>query len=225
LIAIGVLLAMTASGSLLDGGAVPASAQLRAEAEHLRATLASERDALARANARAEYALTHDAMTGLLNRHRMNSVLQDAIDAGGKSESGVALCFLDFDEFKKINDTYGHTAGDQFLRLMGDRLRRSLDCEDCIARVGGDEFAVVFENVSDVNDAIVFAKELLSEVAKPFIINGREVAVTASIGIAIWPLHVSDAHGLMFYADQAMYRAKQSGRNTYSVYTASPDGV
>jgi diguanylate cyclase (GGDEF)-like protein len=177
-----------------------------------------ERQARELAEARADYALTHDALTGLINRTKINDLLGRAIQRGAKEETGVAIFFLDFDDFKYLNDTYGHSAGDQFLRLMGDRLRRALDCDDCVARIGGDEFLVLAENIEDENGATSIAEGLLKQIARPCEINGREVVVTTSIGISLYPSHAGDAHGLMNCADRAMYAAKQKGRNTYAVY-------
>ncbi len=180
--------------------------------------LEHERQARELAEARAEYALTHDTLTGLINRSKINDLINRAIARGAKDESGVAIFFLDFDDFKYLNDTYGHSAGDQFLRLMGDRLKRTLDCDDCVARIGGDEFLVLAENVEDENSAKSIAEGLLKQIAHPCMINGREVVVTTSIGISLYPSHASDALGLMNCADRAMYAAKQRGRNTYAVY-------
>lgn len=180
--------------------------------------IAVERQARAEADARADYALSHDALTGLVNRTRAAQLIGDAIAKSGKDETGVAVYFLDFDDFKYINDTYGHAAGDQFLRLIGDRLRRALDCDDCVARVGGDEFLVLSEGVADAAHAGSIADALLAEVAKPCLINGVEVRVTTSIGVALHPVHGADAQSLINCADRAMYAAKQKGRNVFEVW-------
>jgi diguanylate cyclase (GGDEF)-like protein len=188
----------------------------------LTAELAQERQARIEADARAEYALSHDALTGLVNRTRMTQLITDAIERVQSNKQvhnseGLAVFFLDFDDFKYLNDTYGHTAGDQFLRLMGDRLRRALDCDDCVARIGGDEFLVLSEQVATTEDAGVIAEALLKEVARPCLINGTDVRVTTSIGVALCPAHVDNTQQLINSADRAMYQAKQRGRNTFCI--------
>jgi diguanylate cyclase (GGDEF)-like protein len=135
----------------------------------------------------------------------------------GEMPEGFALFFLDFDDFKYLNDTYGHSAGDQFLRLMGDRLRRVLDCDDCVARIGGDEFLVLSEQIATVGDASTVAELLLKEIARPCMVNGAEVRVTTSIGVALCPQHASDTQQLINRADRAMYSAKECGRNTFQI--------
>jgi diguanylate cyclase (GGDEF)-like protein len=194
--------------------------------KRLTADLAAERQARVEADVRADYALSHDALTGLVNRTRMAQLITEAVARVGaprqddEDPDGFALFFLDFDDFKYLNDTYGHTAGDQFLRLMGDRLRRMLDCDDCVARIGGDEFLVLSEQIASAADAASIAELLLKEIARPCLINGADVRVTTSIGVALCPQHASDAQQLINRADRAMYAAKERGRNTFQIASA-----
>jgi diguanylate cyclase (GGDEF)-like protein len=203
------------------GGNVPPgnASELQLEVMQLRAALDNERVSREQADARAEFALTHDSLTGLVNRSRVHQLITAAIERGQQDATGVALFFLDFDDFKNINDTHGHVAGDQFLRLVGDRLRRALDCDDCIARMGGDEFVVFSEGVDDRKHAESIAQALLSEVAKPCVIAGKDVVVTTSIGVSLFPQDAQDAHTLIHFADRAMYTAKQHGRDTYVFFS------
>ncbi len=212
---------MHATGALADLTDGPES--LSKVVKQLSQDLAQERQARLEADARAEYALAHDALTGLVNRTRAHDLITQSIARGRKDATGLALYFLDFDDFKYINDTYGHIAGDQFLRLMGDRLRRALDCDDCVARVGGDEFLIMSEGITDESHAASIAQALLTEVAKPCVINGHDVKVTTSIGVGLFPIDAQDAQSLMNCADRAMYHAKQDGRNAFRFYKTRRD--
>jgi diguanylate cyclase (GGDEF)-like protein len=209
-----------------DGADTRTPASLSQIVKRLTADLATERQARIEADARADYALSHDALTGLVNRTRMAQLIAEAVARtnaprpGGEEPDGFALFFLDFDDFKYLNDTHGHIAGDQFLRLMGDRLRRMLDCDDCVARIGGDEFLVLSEQVASAADAASIAELLLKEIARPCLINGVDVRVTTSIGVALCPQHASDAQQLINRADRAMYAAKERGRNTFQIASA-----
>jgi diguanylate cyclase (GGDEF)-like protein len=215
--------ASASTAARIEDERTPAPANLSQVVKRLTADLAVERQARIEADARADFALSHDALTGLINRTRMAQLIDEAIAQrrkplpDGEMPEGFALFFLDFDDFKYLNDTYGHSAGDQFLRLMGDRLRRVLDCDDCVARIGGDEFLVLSEQISSVGDASTVAELLLKEIARPCMVNGAEVRVTTSIGVALCPQHASDTQQLINRADRAMYSAKESGRNTFQI--------
>jgi diguanylate cyclase (GGDEF)-like protein len=215
--------ASASAAARIEDERTPAPANLSQVVKRLTADLAVERQARIEADARADFALSHDALTGLINRTRMAQLIDEAIAQrrkplpDGEMPEGFALFFLDFDDFKYLNDTYGHSAGDQFLRLMGDRLRRVLDCDDCVARIGGDEFLVLSEQISSVGDASTVAELLLKEIARPCMVNGAEVRVTTSIGVALCPQHASDTQQLINRADRAMYSAKECGRNTFQI--------
>ena len=177
--------------------------------------LARERAAREQAELRAEVALTRDPLTGLVNRGRMTQTIALAIEAACASGASVALFFLDVDNFKQLNDRFGHAAGDQFLRLMANRMERMFDCDGCVGRVGGDEFLVLLEDASDVLVIEEQLRALEADVTRPFEMDGVTMHSTLSIGVARYPQDALDAHMLMRAADRAMYRAKQGGRHRH----------
>lgn len=158
---------------------------------------------------------THDALTGLANRSFFSERFRHAMARAKRTDQLVGLLYLDLDDFKPVNDALGHKCGDQLLQTVAARLRRSVREEDTIARLGGDEFAVILEHLSRARDAAATAKKLLRTVARPFLLEGRKARVTASIGIAVYPIDGEDVETLVNRADGAMYRAKTERRNDY----------
>jgi diguanylate cyclase (GGDEF)-like protein len=133
----------------------------------------------------------------------------------------VAVAFLDLDQFKRINDTLGHSVGDALLRGVAERLRECLREGDTIARLGGDEFTLILTDLAKPGDVAEVAKKLLGSFSTPFYVEGRELFVTASIGISIYPTDGETAETLLKHADTAMYRAKDLGRNHFQLYVSS----
>ena len=160
----------------------------------------------------------HDALTGLPNRMLFNDRLTMALAHASRNRELLAVMFLDLDDFKVINDTLGHRVGDDLLESVAQRLKSTLRIEDSIARVGGDEFTLLLPGIGDAQSAEEKARKILTAVAAPFEIDGRQLFVTTSIGIALFPTHGDDAESLLKNADNAMYRAKESGRNTFRLY-------
>ena len=160
----------------------------------------------------------HDALTGLPNRALFNDRLTMALAHAGRHGERVAVMFLDLDDFKLINDTLGHRIGDELLQYVAQRLERAIRHEDSVARAGGDEFTLLFPRIGDDSAAEEMARRVLAAVAEPLSVEDRQLFVTTSIGIAIYPLHGEDAETLLKNADNAMYRAKDAGRNTFRVY-------
>ncbi len=162
-------------------------------------------------------ALTDD-LTSMPNRRDFLRRLHDAIIACRASDTSVALLLFDLDHFKELNDTLGHDAGDQLLRQVGERLHTVLRASDTAARLGGDEFGVLLSGPCDTARAELVADKILEAIAEPFPIKGLNLRVTASIGIALFPVHARDDEQLMQHADVAMYEAKgtQSGRACYA---------
>ncbi len=160
----------------------------------------------------------YDATTELPNRVLLQDRLLNAINRAARVGGNLALLFLDLDGFKLINDTYGHSAGDEVLRLVGVRLMSRLRKVDVVARVGGDEFAVVLSDVGNVGDVQNICGQLLEVITEPYEINAQENRVTTSIGIALFPHDGTDVQTLLKHADAAMYRAKESGKNRYAFY-------
>lgn len=155
----------------------------------------------------------HDPLTGLPNRKLLGDRLDHALAHARRNNSSFALLFLDLDRFKMINDALGHETGDLLLRQVADRLNRCLRDEDTIARVGGDEFVVLLAEVSRRVDAERVAEKLIEALDQPFVVRDRDLRVTASIGVAHYPLDGIDLDRLMTAADNAMYVAKAQGKN------------
>lgn len=160
-----------------------------------------------------------DALTELANRHWMMQFLPDAIDRARARGEMLALLFIDLDAFKPINDRLGHGAGDELLQLAAVRLRSVIRPEDHAVRLGGDEFTVILQGFGDLGEVSAVAHRILKILGEPFTLVGGGVAVTASIGISLYPLHCEDAAGLLHAADIAMYAAKQSGTGQFKFYS------
>ncbi|MCC5795298.1 MAG: EAL domain-containing protein [Chromatiales bacterium] len=167
------------------------------------------------------YLAQYDPITGIPNRQYFNDQLKRATARARREGRKVALCFLDLDGFKLINDTLGHDAGDALLREIAQRLRSSVRAGDVIARLGGDEFAVLLEGLDGPREAEIITKALLRLIAEPCQLAGRQITVTTSIGITMYPNDHSDTMMLMKNADIAMYRAKEKGRNNFRFFTPS----
>ena len=163
---------------------------------------------------------SHDELTGLLNRASLQLELARAIRRSNRHQKQFAVMFVDLDRFKQINDTLGHGVGDEMIKICGQRLAALLRDTDVVARFGGDEFVLLMENLDSANDAAVVAERVLQRCAEPFVIGGRELHVSASVGVSIYPENGGDAEILLKNADTAMYRAKEKGRNTYRFYAA-----
>lgn len=172
----------------------------------------SIRYALARQR-RAERLGQHDQLTGLASRSLFHDRLERALAWARRHERLVAVMILDLNGFKTVNDQLGHAAGDRLLSLMAKRLSERLRETDTVARLGGDEFALVIENLAKPEYAALVARKLLDRVVAPAPIDGREVRVTASLGVALYPRDGQDGASLVHAADRAMYRAKAEGGN------------
>jgi diguanylate cyclase (GGDEF)-like protein len=159
----------------------------------------------------------HDVLTGLPNRALLSERLALELTQRGRRGSKLAVMLLDLDGFKDINDRLGHTVGDLFLRGMGTRLTDLLHEDHMVVRMGGDEFVLVLPGVSE-QDVTDLARSVLAAVEKPLMIEGHELHVTTSIGVAISPDDGEDVDTLLRKADIALYRAKNRGRDTYQVY-------
>jgi diguanylate cyclase (GGDEF)-like protein/PAS domain S-box-containing protein len=171
------------------------------------------------AEAQIEYQAYHDALTGLPNRLLFRDRLTIALAHAKRQQSPLTVMFLDLDRFKYVNDTLGHSLGDELLRAVATRLRTVLREDDTIARMGGDEFTILLGDVTAAEDAAKIAQKLLDTVAEPLRVEGHELYVTTSIGIAMFPDDGDSAESLLKNADSAMYRAKEIGRNSYQLCT------
>jgi diguanylate cyclase (GGDEF)-like protein len=156
----------------------------------------------------------HDALTGLPNRLLLADRLQQGINQAERSGGMLALCFLDLDGFKAVNDQHGHEAGDRLLKEIGQRLQLGLRSNDTVARLGGDEFVVLLAPVSGRHEALAVAQRLLQRLQQPVDLSpGTTVSVAASLGVALYPTHGHHAERLLAAADEAMFLAKRSGRS------------
>jgi diguanylate cyclase (GGDEF)-like protein/PAS domain S-box-containing protein len=163
---------------------------------------------------------TYDLLTGIPNRVLFMDRLSQETLRAERSGRGVALIYIDLDDFKKVNDTLGHSAGDEVLRMAADRITQSIRNVDTAARVGGDEFAVIAPRLQDVVDAEPIAQRILAAMAVPMKVDGQDILTTASIGIAIFPADSEDGAELLRDADIAMYRSKKGGGNSIEFFTA-----
>lgn len=159
-----------------------------------------------------------DALTGLPNRPLLMDRMQQALALAGRCQQRFGVLFLDLDHFKEVNDTLGHECGDELLKLVAHRLSNCLRQNDSVARLGGDEFVLLVLDIIDAEGAATVAKKILQSIPLPYKINDHEVLVTSSIGIALYPDDGKDISALLRNADQAMYAAKQHGRNTYEFF-------
>lgn len=172
-----------------------------------------------RSELRLNYLAQYDPLTEIPNRQYFQDQLERATARARRDASQVALFFLDLDQFKVINDTLGHEAGDQLLREMASRLGKAIRAGDILARLGGDEFAVLLEGINGARDAEAVARSILNIIAEPFKIEARQIVVTTSIGITIYPNDNSNTTALLKNADIAMYQAKETGRNKFKFFT------
>lgn len=184
--------------------------------------LVAVRDIRARKQAqeRIEYLAWHDALTELPNRLYVTEHLERTLAAARRRDKAVATLFLDLDNFKAVNDTLGHHAGDELLRTAATRLRASVRQSDLVARLAGDEFLIVLDDIEGLQDVNRVAQAVLDALRQPFALPGQTVALTPSIGISIFPDHGSSVDELILRADSAMYQAKSDGGNRYRLYLA-----
>jgi diguanylate cyclase (GGDEF)-like protein len=161
-----------------------------------------------------------DALTGLSSRNRLQERTELAIAFAQQHQRCVALLFLDLDHFNRINDSLGHAFGDAVLRTVGERLGTDLRERDTAARFGGDDFVVVLSDLASPQDVALVANKILRDVERPITVDGREIILSVSIGVSMFPQDGTDYDTLLRNADAAMYRAKASGRNAFFFYTA-----
>ena len=165
----------------------------------------------------------YDALTGIPNRRLLSDRLQQGILNAQRNQSVLAVCYLDLDGFKQVNDGYGHDAGDRLLMAVTHRLQQSLRAGDTLARLGGDEFVVLFNGLKGEQECVPVLERILKNVAEPISIGGHEAVVSASIGVTFYPGDDEDGDTLMRHADQAMYLAKQRGKNCFHLYDPAHD--
>lgn len=164
-----------------------------------------------------------DLLTGLANRNAFVDALQQAIAGKQRGGKNFGVLYLDLDHFKDVNDTLGHPIGDRLLQLLAQRFQRNIRAADTLARFGGDEFALIATDIIEPEDAAALAEKTLKSINEPFWIQGNEIRIDASIGIALFGGDSPDAETLLSRADVALYRAKSDGRGSYRFFTESMD--
>jgi len=175
-----------------------------------------------RSEAKIAHMAHHDALTGLPNRTLLNQQLEQAFNRAKRGEK-VAAHFLDLDYFKNVNDTLGHAAGDKLLKMVAERLRAVARDADIIARMGGDEFAILQTDVAQPADAGCLARRVIDSISRPYEIDGQQVIIGTSVGISIGPGDGQNPEALMRNADLALYRAKEDGRGAFRFFEPEMD--
>ncbi len=171
-------------------------------------------------NEKLDYQAHHDSLTGLANRTLFNDRLLKGIQKAKRKGSILALLFIDLDHFKEINDSLGHDIGDKVLEKVTAILQQVVRAEDSLSRLGGDEFTVLIEDLKKGEDASVLAKKIITALDKPLKIDNHELHITSSIGVSLFPDDGDSSQDLLKYADSAMYKAKEEGRNSFKFYSA-----
>ncbi len=180
--------------------------------------IVSDRTAIRQAEQELHYLAQYDGLTSLPNRLLATDRLNRAIERCEPSGMMVACLFLDIDDFKTINDTLGHAAGDQVILIAATRIKGITERTDTISRLGGDEFLIIRENIPNETAAANLAQKIIQELQRPFYIRGHEMNIGASLGISLYPVHGRSSHDLIRLADTAMYAAKDRGRRTFALY-------
>jgi diguanylate cyclase (GGDEF)-like protein len=175
---------------------------------------------LVESEAHAKKMARHDLLSGLPNRFLFNELINTEIARCSRKNTQFALFYLDLDRFKETNDTFGHDAGDRLLKAVTERITKVLRCGDPLARIGGDEFAILQTQVRDPRDCVMLANRILDAMAAPFDLGEQQVFAGVSIGIALYPQNANERQALMRLADFALYRAKHEGRNRFAFFEA-----
>ena len=191
------------------------TAELQAANKRLEAEIGERKQA----ESRARHLADHDALTGLPNRRILEDRLTQALALSYRNRKQTAAMFIDLDRFKTINDSLGHAVGDHLLQEVAQRLVRQLRVGDTVCRIGGDEFVVVLPEIVRGADAAQVAQKIIETLSEPIELEGRDITVTPSIGISVFPEDGSDAETLIRNADAAMYHAKEMGRSNYQFFT------
>ena len=166
----------------------------------------------------------HDTLTGLPNRLLLNDRVTQALEYSQRHKQMLSICFLDLDGFKAINDTFGHDTGDLLLKQVSERLTACVRKSDTVARMGGDEFVIMLQDIREPGDAEITAGKILKELARTFVLSGKELCITVSIGLSLYPTDGTDIGTLMKKADIAMYNAKKAGKNKFLLYQSEYTG-
>ncbi|MBH0207788.1 MAG: hypothetical protein A4C66_13450 [Nitrospira sp. HN-bin3] len=171
-----------------------------------------------RAEERLTYLAQYDQLTGLVNRSLFRDRLVQAMARSKRLQQPLGLMLLDLDRFKPVNDTLGHSVGDQLLKVVAERLHECVREVDTVARMGGDEFTIILEGLMCEEDISLVARRITTSLSEPFMLGEHQVVISVSIGITIYPTDDHDIDELLTHADAAMYRAKQQGGNSFQFH-------
>lgn len=191
------------------------SIQLQFDNESLVESLSNAKHQLELRNVRLTLDATHDPLTHVANRVLFEANFERSLTVAIAKHKILALLYLDLDKFKDVNDTYGHDAGDELLLIVVNRLKNTLRDQDILSRLGGDELAIILEDMDSIQDIADVAGRVCETIAQPMMLKAAEVQVCASVGIAIYPTDGNDMNTLLRVADQAMYYVKEHGGNNY----------
>lgn len=235
--AAGEMFGYVLAGWVVYGGCFTLPLHSVAHAEATRATTAAHRnerlaemvadeqqalreanDQLAAMNAELAHRATHDPLTGLANRALFGEMVSAALARRSRSSRHLAVLFIDLDRFKVVNDSLGHGVGDRLLCMVAERVQPLLSPGDVLARLGGDEFTILLNDLADVDDALATAERVAAALRSPFVVGGRELQITPSIGVAADLDHRDDFDDLLRHADAALYRAKERGRDRVEAF-------
>ncbi|MFA6505695.1 MAG: GGDEF domain-containing protein [Treponemataceae bacterium] len=194
------------------------NSRIHEELGRVNAALQAEKAALESLTRKVSHIANHDGLTGLPNRLLLSELLDSAITRAVRSKKSIAVMYLDLDNFKPINDAYGHMAGDLALVVISQRLKRSLRASDTVARVGGDEFVAIAADLDDPQTATTVAEKLVAVCRRPIDVQGHECRVGVSIGISLFPKDGRIAEELLRKSDESLYRVKRSGKNGFLYY-------
>lgn len=172
-----------------------------------------------------EILVHHDSLTGIPNRLLFNDRLEMALARAHRRDNKLAVCFMDLDGFKPVNDTFGHAVGDLLLVNVAKRMQAISRSSDTVARLGGDEFALILADITDKQECLQMLSRIMETISLPFNLDGREIHISTSIGVTLYPDDKGDGENLLRHADQAMYMAKQSGRNRVHFFDPVSDLV
>ena len=192
--------------------------QLEIEALKTAASIIAAAISRQRADADVKHLATHDYLTDLPNRALFEDRLRQAMARADRGTKWVGILVIDLDHFKRVNDTFGHPVGDQVLIQIGRRLITAVRTSDTVARIGGDEFVVVAEEINSNQDIVIVGKNIMSQLSEPLLIDENLIEVSDSIGASSYPGDSEDFEKLMKFADIALYKAKESGSN-YKIYS------
>ena len=173
--------------------------------------------------AELSHVANYDALTGVPNRRLLGDRLRQATAVAKRSATTLAICYIDLDGFKEVNDTYGHEMGDKLLIDITRRLQDVLRAGDTLSRLGGDEFVMLFNEMREESECYLVLERVLTVISQPVMLKGAQVVVSASVGVTLYPEDEADSDTLLRHADQAMYIAKQSGKNRFHLYDAMHD--